>query len=70
MKIFKLKMVFVKNNWNSSLTSPSVVGRCVPKIFSDVIDTSTKMVDSDSNTTLERANGDGVTVKDIKEGTM
>ncbi|KAK3768435.1 hypothetical protein RRG08_053427 [Elysia crispata] len=62
----------VKKNLCASyyLNSKPIVGRCVPKIFSDVIDTSTKMVDSDSNTTLERANGDGVTVKDIKEGTI
>ncbi|KAK3768429.1 hypothetical protein RRG08_053421 [Elysia crispata] len=52
------------------LESRPILGRCIPKIFSDAIDTSQSLVDSISNTTLERANGQGVTVKEIQQGTI
>ncbi|GFR62251.1 choline transporter-like protein 2 [Elysia marginata] len=51
-------------------TLQSIVGRCIPRVFSDVLDASASVLDADGNTTLERANGDGVKVKDIKEGTI
>lgn len=62
----------VKHNLCASyyLDSKPILGRCVPRAFSDVLDASKSVLDIDGNTTLERANGEGVTIKEVKEGTI
>ncbi|GFO17741.1 choline transporter-like protein 2 [Plakobranchus ocellatus] len=62
----------IKKNLCASyyLNSRPILGRCVPKIFSDAIDTSKSLVDSNGNVSLARANGESVTIDHIKNGTL
>ncbi|RUS76954.1 hypothetical protein EGW08_015274 [Elysia chlorotica] len=62
----------VKKNLCASyyLDSKPILGRCIPRIFYDILDVTKSVVDDSGNNTLQRANGEVVTVRDIKEGTI